>query len=145
MAGVKFPLPAAGGGRGRPREKRISLSHPDSLTERERVTRRGGDVTATAKPEARLTGSTGYSPDTRHDARPDSLAHAGRTLIVRAGLPLVFSARGADSICSRGKFKTLPLSAHNAATSVTTFILRDMADSRRFVMTSCYDLAVFGA
>jgi hypothetical protein len=37
---------------------------------------------------------------------------------------------------------SLPPSAHFAATSVTTFALRDMADSRRFVMTFCYDLPV---
>jgi hypothetical protein len=41
-------------------------------------------VTATAKPEARLTGSTGNSPDTRHEARLVSLACAGRALIVWA-------------------------------------------------------------
>jgi hypothetical protein len=102
-------------------------------------------MTATAKPEARLTGSTGNSPDTRHDARLVLLAYAGRALIVRAGLPFGVFGAWRGQLLQPWKIKTLPLSAHNAATSVTTFILRDMADSRRLVMTSCYDLAVFGA
>ena len=46
-----------------------------------------------------------------------------------------------NSICRA----TLPSSAHIAATSMTTFALRDMADSRRFVMTFCYDSAVLEA
>jgi hypothetical protein len=36
----------------------------------------------------------------------------------------------------------IPLLAHIAATSVTTFTLRDMTDFGRFVMTFCYDSAV---
>jgi hypothetical protein len=56
---LKFTLSPAPRGTGSPREKKDSFL-PDSLTERERVKRR--DATrrplATAKPEARLTGST---------------------------------------------------------------------------------------
>jgi hypothetical protein len=47
-----------------------------------------------------------------------------------------------NNVCSRGKFN--PLGAQIAATSMTTFALRDMADFRRFVVTFCYDSAFFG-
>ena len=97
MAGVNFPLPPAGRGTGRAREKKDSLTNP-------------------------------HLPDTRHDARLALLAHAGRT----------FDWPGGDTDTGRP-------STDIVTTSVTTFALRDMADFRRFVMTYCYDSAVFEA
>ena len=67
-------------------------------------------------------------PNTRHDARLASLAYAGRA----------FDWPGGDTDTGRPSTDIVTI-------SVTTFALGDMANSRRFVMTFCYDSALLEA
>jgi hypothetical protein len=85
-----------------------------------------------------------HLPDTRHDARLASLAHAGRAFDWPGGpfFPLAFQRVAGQHFAAVANSIRR---AHIAATSVTTFMLRDMADFRRFVMTFCYDSAVLEA